>query len=120
MNTSPDTRSDEAEPPSPEFVRAAMEYSRHVEAGSTDTSAARAAMNRMLEHAPAALKRTFGEKARAMGLLPAPAGCMEDGTPVYAVNDIAAHLGISADDVRSSLGATAVEATAIGTIHTLQ
>lgn len=79
---------------SPEFLHALMEYKIYADAGLTEIPTALAAMGRVLEHAPAALKRQLAAKAEALGLLPAQSACLGDGTPVYEVNALAAHLGL--------------------------
>ncbi|MDD5175772.1 MAG: hypothetical protein PHQ05_05045 [Sterolibacterium sp.] len=95
---------DEDETPSPEFAHAAMEYGIYVDAGLTHLPTARAAMARMLEYAPPSLQRRLHVKAQSLGLIPAPTGYLDDGTAVYALDNLAAHLGMSPDEVKASLG----------------
>lgn len=100
---------------SPEFLHALMEYQIYMDAGLTEIQAAKDALARMLEHAPVSLKRELAAKAEALGLFPARSACLDDGTPVYEVNALAGHLGLSVAEIIDS-GAVIHR----GDTHTLQ
>ena len=106
--------------PSPEFLAAAMEYQIYADAPLTHLSAARAAMARMIKHAPPSIQHRLHEKAIAMGLIPKPSHYLPDGTPVYALESLAVHFGMSVDEVKSTLNPTAADVSGINTIHTIQ
>ena len=54
------------------------------------------------------------QTGRDMGLLPEPAGCDDTGQPFYALDDIAAKLGVSEEGLRSQLAELQADAAEVG------
>ena len=66
---------------------------------------ARNAMAKALKHLPEEVLDELVESARSMGLVPKAAGYTADNHPVFAVTDIAAHLGLDEAEISATLEA---------------
>lgn len=90
---------------SPEFLRAAEHHAALAERLGPEHPDVMMAMTTVLEHAPATLKETIHAKAVEMGLMPEPDGYLEDGSPVYRLEDVAAKLGAPIAEVEATMRA---------------
>lgn len=61
------------------------------------------AMMLAMELAPESIKDEMSEKAKALGLLPEATGYLEDGSPMYRLEDIAKQLDISLEEAEETL-----------------
>jgi hypothetical protein len=72
------------------------------------------AMMLAMEMAPKQLKDEFGDMARTMGLLSEADGYLEDGTPMFRLEDVAARLGVSPAEAEESIQKFLAEREALG------
>ena len=70
------------------------------------------AMMLAMEHAPQALKDEIHAEAVKLDLIPQADGYLENGEPVYRLEDVAAKLGISMDEARATVNKLVTERSA--------
>lgn len=66
------------------------------------------------EVAPPSFKAMMQAQAQAMGLIPDADGYLDDGTPVYRLEDIAQRVGLSPQDAQTQFEAMQRERDALG------
>ncbi|MGR6034143.1 MAG: hypothetical protein ACU4EQ_07280 [Candidatus Nitrosoglobus sp.] len=72
------------------------------------------AMLLAMELAPDEIKQQISDKARELDLLPDAMGYLEDGTPMYRLNDIAEKTGASIEEAEATLKELMAEREALG------
>lgn len=90
---------------SPEFLHAAERHAALAERLGPEHPDVMMAMVVVLEHAPASLKETIRAKAVELGLMPEPDGYLEDGSPVFSLEAVAAKLGAPVAQVEETMRA---------------
>lgn len=90
---------------SPEFLAAAERHAELAAQLGPEHPDVLLAMAFVLEHAPASLKETIHSKAVEMGLMPEADGYLEDGSPVYSLEAVAAKLGAPVSEVEQTMRA---------------
>lgn len=92
----------------PEFLDAVDNYDRLVETLGDEHPEANNALLLVMETAPAALKNEMTAKARELGLIPDVIGFLDNGSPVFNLEDVAKRLGFSmaeAEEILAERGA---------------
>lgn len=72
------------------------------------------AMMLSLELAPDEIKDEMSAMAAEMDLIPEASGYLDDGTPMYSLNDMAEKMGISIDEAEKRLQAFMADRETIG------
>lgn len=72
----------------------------------------------MHTHAPPELKSAMADKARAMGLLPGVTHVDASGRPVYSLEQVAATLGVTVEEIEKLTVEHADELEALGGVYT--
>lgn len=93
----------------PEFMAASDLFLRLADTLGMDHPDTERAMLLVMALAPQELKNQMTEKLREMGLLPEAFGYLEDGTPLYRLEDVAERLGLSPENAEVALQATLAE-----------
>lgn len=115
----------------PEFRAAMDEHLRRVESLGEDHPDTLRAMMLALDLAPQELKDEMTAKARELGLIPEARGYLDDGTPMFRLEDVAERLGLSPAEAEDALREMMNERRSLGlsnagivtdpaTIHTRQ
>jgi len=84
----------------PAFRDAGAAYEALNRSGQAETAEGFKALLAMFTTAPEWLRDEFSEILRETGLVPDPIGFNNEGKPLYAIDDVADKLGITADEVR--------------------
>ena len=87
----------------PEFFKAFDHYKAMLEQYGDDHPITQQAFHLTLHYTPEHIKAEMDAKAKEMGLLPRPSGYTDDGEPMYRLEDIAKHLGMSIEDAEQAL-----------------
>jgi hypothetical protein len=108
-------------PPNPEcfeykseLLEVVERHFRLVETLGMDHPDTLRAMMLAMEMAPKQLKDEFDVMAQAMGLMPEADGYLEDGTPVYRLEDVAERLGLSPAEAEEAMHKMLAEREALG------
>jgi hypothetical protein len=67
-----------------------------------------------MELAPEELIDVFGDTLRKMGLMPEAEGYLEDGSPVFRLDDIAERLGASPEEAEEAMHKMVADREALG------
>lgn len=87
----------------PEFLKAYDHYQAMVKQYGDDHPITQQAFTLVLHHTPEHIKEEMDAKAKELNLLPPVSGYTDDGQPMYRVEDIAKHLGMSVEEVEQQL-----------------
>lgn len=87
----------------PEFLNAAEAYKRAAEQYGVSHPATRLALDRVMLLAPDDLQEAMHAKARELGLIPEAGGYLEDGTPVYRLEDVARQMGMCETEAKTTV-----------------
>jgi hypothetical protein len=101
------------------FRDAGAAYEALHRTGQAETTEGFKALLAMFTTAPEWLRDEFSEMLHETGLVPDPIGFNSDGKPLYAIDDVADKLGITADEVRARADELGLP-NAGPVIHTLQ
>lgn len=85
-----------------EFLTAVNVALELVETLGQDHPETNRALMLAMELAPAEMIADLGQMAREMGLMPEPC-YLEDGTKVFSLQSVAAHLGLSMDEAEEAM-----------------
>lgn len=102
------------EDPTPEFIEAASQYSRLRMALGNDHPQTREQFTLLLHLAPQSFKDDMHAMADQMGLLPKSSGYLENGEPLYRIEDIAAHFNIPMEQANAMLNQMEAERQKLG------
>ena len=86
-----------------EFLKAFDDYQLHLVQHGENHPLTQQSFTLMLEHMPESMKQEIDAKAKELGLLPPPSGYTDDGEPMYRLEDVAKHLGMSIEDAEQRL-----------------
>lgn len=87
----------------PEFFKAFDHYKAMVEQYGDNHPITEQAFLLTMHYTPEHIKAEMDAKAKEMKLLPPPSGYTDDGEPMYRLEDVAKHLGMSIEDAEQSL-----------------
>ena len=87
----------------PEFFKAFDHYKAMVKQYGDDHPITEQALILTMHYTPEHIKEEMHQKAKELNLLPPPSGYTDDGEPLYNLEDIAKHLGISFEEAERHL-----------------
>lgn len=87
----------------PEFFKAFDYYKTMLEQYGDDHPITQQAFLLTLHYTPDHIKAEMDAKAKELNLLPPASGYTDDGEPVYSLQDIAKHFGISFEEAEQHL-----------------
>jgi hypothetical protein len=87
----------------PEFLKAFDHYKAMVKQYGDDHPITEQALLLTMHYTPEHIKKEMHQKAKELNLLPCPSGYTDDGEPMYQLEDIANHFGISFEEAEQSL-----------------
>lgn len=104
----------------PEFCELMIQYRDTAASLGDDHPLARRLLLLAIKTAPAWFLDQMHDMARSMGVLPEAFGCDGSGQRFYALDDVAANLGMTADEAVQKMTMLKVDAVAAGLPHMLQ
>ena len=87
----------------PEFSKAMAHYKAMREQYGDDHPITEQALILTMHYTPEHIKEEMHQKAKELNLLPPPSGYTDDGEPMYQLEDIAKHFGISFEEAEQRL-----------------
>ena len=87
----------------PEFFKAFDHYKAMLKQYGDDHPITEQALILTMHYTPEHIKKEMDAKAKELNLLPPPSGYTDDGEPMYRLEDIASHLGMSFEDAEQHL-----------------
>lgn len=87
----------------PEFFKAFDHYKEMVKQYGDDHPITEQAFILTMHYTPEHIKAEMSAKAKELNLLPPPSGYTDDGEPMYQLEDIAKHFGISFEEAEQKL-----------------
>ena len=90
-------------PVNPEFFKAFDHYKNMVKQYGDDHPITEQALILTMHYTPEHIKEEMHQKAKELNLLPPPSGYTDEGEPMYQLEDIAKHFGISFEEAEQRL-----------------
>ncbi|QOW46561.1 MULTISPECIES: hypothetical protein [Acinetobacter] len=87
----------------PEFFKAFDHYKAMIEQYGEHHPITEQAFMMTLHYTPEHIKAEMNAKAKELNLLPPPSGYTDEGDPMYSLEDIAKHFGISFEEAEQQL-----------------
>ena len=87
----------------PEFFKAFDHYKAMLEQYGKHHPITEQALILTMHYTPEHIKEEMHQKAKELNLLPPPSGYTDDGEPMYSLEDIAKHFGISFEEAEQRL-----------------
>ena len=87
----------------PEFFKAFDHYKAMLEQYGEHPPITEQAFILTMHYTPEHIKEEMHQKAKELNLLPPPSGYTDDGEPMYQLEDIAKHFGISFEEAEQRL-----------------
>lgn len=87
----------------PEFFKAFDHYKAMIEQYGEHHPITEQALMLTMHYTPEHIKEEMHQKAKELNLLPPPSGYTDDGEPMYRLEDIAKHFGISPEEAEQQL-----------------
>lgn len=87
----------------PEFFKAFDHYKAMLDQYGEHHPITEQALLLTLHYTPEHIKAEMNTKAKELNLLPPPSGYTDDGEPMFSLEDIAKHLGISFEEAEHKL-----------------
>ena len=87
----------------PEFFKAFAHYKAMREQYGEHHPITEQALILTMHYTPEHIKEEMHQKAKELNLLPPPSGYTDDGEPMYRLEDIAKHFGISFEEAEQRL-----------------
>ena len=87
----------------PEFFKAFDHYKAMREQYGDDHPITEQALILTMHYTPEHIKKEMHQKAKELNLLPPPSGYTDEGDPMYSLEDIAKHFGISFEEAEQRL-----------------
>lgn len=87
----------------PEFFKAFDHYKNMVKQYGDDHPITEQALMLTLHYTPESIKEEMHQKAKELNLLPPVSGYTDEGEPMYRLEDIAKHFGISFEEAEQKL-----------------
>ena len=98
----------------PEFFKAFDHYKAMLKQYGDDHPITEQALILTMHYTPEHIKAEMDAKAKELNLLPRPSGYTDDGDPMYSLEDIAKHFGISFEQAEQQLLRMMDNRTAVG------
>lgn len=98
----------------PEFFKAFDHYKAMLKQYGEHHPITEQAFMLTLHYTPEHIKVEMNAKAKELNLLPSPGGYTDDGEPMYRLEDIAKHFGISVEEAEQKLLQMMDNRTAVG------
>lgn len=96
------------------FVDALKNHNAIVRQYGEDSPEQRRAMMVLMEASPPHIVEEIHGIACDMGIMPAPTGCLDDGTKLFSLDEIAVHLGIPPEEAEKALQEMMAEREQLG------
>lgn len=87
----------------PEFFKAFDHYKAMVKQYGDDHPITEQALILTMHYTPEHIKEEMHQKAKELNLLPPPSGYSDNGEPMYCLEDIAKHFGITFEEAEQRL-----------------
>ena len=87
----------------PEFFKAFDHYKAMVKQYGDDHPITEQALILTMHYTPEHIKEEMHQKAKELNLLPPPSGYSDNGEPMYRLEDIAKHFGITFEEAEQRL-----------------
>ena len=87
----------------PEFFKAFDHYKAMLEQYGEHHPITEQALILTMHYTPEHIKEEMHQKAKELNLLPPPSGYTDEGDPMYSLEDIAKHFGISFEEAEQRL-----------------
>ena len=87
----------------PEFFKAFDHYKAMLEQYGEHHPITEQALILTMHYTPEHIKEEMHQKAKELNLLPPPSGYTDEGDPMYSLEDIAKHFGISFEEAEQHL-----------------
>ena len=87
----------------PEFFKAFNHYKAMLEQYGEHHPITEQALILTMHYTPEHIKEEMHQKAKELNLLPPPSGYTDDGEPMYQLEDIAKHFGITLEEAEQRL-----------------
>ena len=87
----------------PEFFKAFDHYKAMLDQYGEHHPITEQALILTMHYTPEHIKEEMHQKAKELNLLPPPSGYTDDGEPMYQLEDIAKHFGISFEEAEQQL-----------------
>ena len=87
----------------PEFFKAFDHYKAMLKQYGDDHPITEQALMLTMHYTPEHIKAEMHQKAKELNLLPPPSGYTDEGEPMYSLEDIAKHFGISFEEAEQQL-----------------
>ena len=87
----------------PEFFKAFDHYKNMVQQYGEHHPITEQALILTMHYTPEHIKEEMHQKAKELNLLPPPSGYTDEGDPMYSLEDIAKHFGISFEEAEQRL-----------------
>ena len=87
----------------PEFFQAFDHYNNMAKQYGDDHPITEQALMLTLHYTPEHIKAEMHQKAKELSLLPPVSGYTDEGEPMYSLEDIAKHFGMSVEDAEQQL-----------------
>lgn len=87
----------------PEFFKAFDHYKAMLEQYGEHHPITEQALMLTMHYTPEHIKEEMHQKAKELNLLPPPSGYTDDGEPMYCLEDIAKHFGITFEEAEQRL-----------------
>lgn len=87
----------------PEFFKAFDHYKNMVKQYGDDHPITEQAFILTMHYTPEHIKEEMHQKAKELNLLPPPSGYTDEGDPMYSLEDMAKHFGISFEEAEQRL-----------------
>lgn len=87
----------------PEFFKAFDHYKAMVKQYGDDHPITEQALILTMHYTPEYIKEEMHQKAKELNLLPPPSGYSDNGEPMYRLEDIAKHFGITFEEAEQRL-----------------
>ncbi|MEB3766375.1 hypothetical protein [Acinetobacter sp. MD2] len=98
----------------PEFFKAFDHYKNMVKQYGEHHPITEQALFLTMYYTPEHIKEEMHQKAKELNLLPKPTGYTDDGEPMFSLDDIAKHFGISVEEAEQKLLQMMDNRTAVG------
>lgn len=96
------------------FLEALKNHNAIVRQYGDDSQEQRRAMAILMEVSPPHIIEEIHGIACDMGIMPAPTGCLDDGTRLFSLNEIAANLGVPPEEAERALQQMLADREALG------
>ena len=89
--------------PHPEFIKALNHYNAMVKQYGDDHPITQQAFTLVLHYTPEHIKEEMDAKAKELNLIPPVSGYTDEGEPLYSIDAIAKHFGMTVEETEQHL-----------------